>query len=315
MVASIDDPPVATLAAAAFGRLLEPRTMLIGGALFAVVYASIDPNRFERVIDIARRFLLAQEECTLTPVDRCPAGSSFIEADGFPEMVAIPAGMFTMGSPDNHFHWQSAEGPQQDIKIARFALARSEVTFDQWEACVTDGFCMSMPDDEDWGRSSRPVINVSWNDAQEFIDWLNSAVEGDPYRLPSEAEWEYAARAGEDAAYPWGSTWDAAQANGNSDVGQTTKVGSYPANEFGLVDMIGNVFELTEDCWRNNLRNQPEDGASVKQGLGADCSRRVVRGGSWDDISWFLRPAYRGWLGRDRGENDLGFRPARTLTP
>lgn len=266
----------------------------------------------------AHSHIASLDRCTLNPVDRCPAGSWFEERTGFPEMVVIPAGRFTMGSPDTEDGRSTNEGPQQDIALARFALARSEVTFDQWEACAAaEGFCTSnrTPDDQSWGRNSRPVINVSWNDAQEFIDWLNSKVEGTPYRLPSEAEWEYAARAGERAAYPWGPDWNASRANGSNDVGRTTEMGDYPSNAFGLVDMIGNVREWTEDCWRDTLSDRPADGGAVTKDLGADCARRVVRGGSWGSAPRNLRSA-------NRFRNDpvyrfsvLGFRPARTLTP
>ncbi len=259
----------------------------------------------------------SSDRCTLSPVDRCTPGSWFVERNGFPKMVVIPAGDFTMGSPESEDDRSSRESPQQDLSIGRFALAQSEVTFTQWEACVADGRCTSIPtpNDREGGRGSRPVIEVSWNHAQEFVAWLNSKVEGSPYRLPSEAEWEYAARAGEAAAYPWGPTWIAAQANGANAVGQTRKVGSFPANAFGLVDMIGNVWEWTKDCWRDNLRGQPADGAAVTEGLGADCTRRVVRGGAWNLGPRFLRSAFRGGYVPLYRSDNLGFRPARTLTP
>jgi formylglycine-generating enzyme required for sulfatase activity len=364
----------ATVAAATFGRLFEPRGAVVAVALLAVIYASVDPDRFERMVDIAGRFLpfvepsptalvaelksevdvlrtqrdteaaradaaeadlttarariaelegagsltsgATQDECTETPADRCPPGSSFVEADRFPEMVVIPAGEFMMGSPETENGRNSSEGPQQEIAVARFALARSEVTFDQWEACVADGGCDGHePNDFGFARGEHPVIDVSWDHARSYVDWLNSKIEGAPYRLPSEAEWEYAARAGESSAYPWGPNWDADQANGKRVVAETTEIRSYPANGFGLRDMIGNVWEWTEDCWRDNLRDQPMDGTAVMQGLGADCSRRVVRGGSWGAGPRLLRSADRNWVEPDGRSGLLGFRPARTLTP
>ena len=141
-------------------------------------------------------------------LDGVPGGdlSSFREFEGAPEMAVIPAGRFDMGSPKSEADRYSDEGPAREVSVSRFALARTEVTFDQWRACVVDGGCgnNASPEDEGWGRASRPVIGVSWEDAQDYVTWLNTNVEGAPYRLATEAEWEYAARSGTRTAYPWG---------------------------------------------------------------------------------------------------------------
>ena len=173
--------------------------------------------------------------------------------------------------------------------------------------------------DSGWGRGRRPAINVSWDDAQAYVKWLSS-ITGKPYRLLSEAEYEYAARAGTETAYPWG---DDIKLNGKAmancvgcgsqwDGEQTAPVGSFAANQFGLYDMVGNVWEWAEDCWNESYQGAPADGSAWTSG---DCSRRIIRGGSWNDNPVLLRSAYR--LRNNAGGRDvsLGFRVARTLTP
>ena len=208
-----------------------------------------------------------------------------------------------MGSPESEPGRSDIEGPVHPVTIARpFAVGVYEVTFAEWDACVSGGGCGGFrPDDEGWGRGSRPVINVSWNDAQRYVQWLSRKT-GAKYRLLSEAEWEYVARAGTTTAYWWGD--DIGRNNANClgcwsrwDARGTAPVGSFSANSFGLHDVHGNVWEWTEDCYEG------------------DCSRRVLRGGSWFDLPWYLRSAIRS--GGPSGYRDLnaGFRVARTLTP
>ena len=216
-----------------------------------------------------------------------------------PEMVSIPAGAFTMGCKDGRDNVEgvdkcesaTAEQPTHKVSINAFQMGKTEVTFAEWDVCVADGVCpKGAAGDEGWGRGNRPVINVSWNDAQTYIAWLNSKT-GKAYRLPSEAEWEYAARGGDDQhAYPWGQTADASRANFGSSVGKTTPVGQYPANGFGLHDMHGNVWEWCQDTWHDNYQGAPTTGAVW---AGGDTSRRVLRGGSWRDSPGGLRSAYR----------------------
>ncbi len=231
-------------------------------------------------------------------------------------MVVIPAGTFTMGSPaseQGRFDW---EGPQQTIRIPRpIAVGRFEVTFAEWDACVAGGGCGGhRPSDQGWGRANRPAINVSWQDAQAYISWLNQRVPGAGYRLLTEAEWEYAARAGSTTAYPWGSSIGSGNANGRDSGSQwsgrqTAPVGSFAANAFGLHDMIGNVWEWTQDCARDDLNGQPADGSAFTSG---SCGIRVLRGGSWSYVPALLRSAIRDWDAPGDRYSNVGFRVART---
>ena len=163
-----------------------------------------------------------------------------------------------MGSPTSEPGHSAEEGPQHPVTIARpFAVGRYEVTFDEWDACVAEGGCNGYkPSDEGWGRGRRPVINVSWDDAQAYVTWLSKKT-GKSYRLLSGAEYEYAMRAGTQTVYPWGDTIGTNNANCHScgsqwDAKQTAPVGSFAANGFGLYDMVGNVREWTEDCYHDD---------------------------------------------------------------
>jgi formylglycine-generating enzyme required for sulfatase activity len=245
-------------------------------------------------------------------------GAEFTEcATGCPTMVVVPAGKFTMGSPEDEQGRDEDEGPQHEVTIAKpFAVGRTEVTFAEWDACVTAGACAKASDDT-WGRGSRPVINVSWDNAKEYIAWL-SRITGKEYRLLSEAEWEYAARADTTTTYSWGD--EIAKDNANCDGcgspwddKQTAPVGSFKPNAFGLYDMHGNVDEWVEDVWHDNYRGAPVDGSAWLEG--GDASLRVVRGGSWLDNPWNLRAASRGGQPSGTWRSNLGFRLARTLNP
>ena len=249
-----------------------------------------------------------------------PAGRALKPLDPFrdcaecPEMIVIPAGSFMMGSPATEPERDKDEGPQRRVTIEPFAIGKTEVTFAQWDACVTAGGCNGYtPSDEGWGRGSRPVVNVSWKDAQVYIDWLERKT-GKPYRLPSEAEWEYAARAGATTRYAFGDAITPKDANYGSNVGKTTEVGAYPANAWGLYDMHGNVWEWVEDIYHDSYKGAPTDGSAWTDGERTDSSRdRVIRGGSWNYLPWFLRSAYRGGDYPDNRYGYLGFRVARTL--
>ena len=234
-------------------------------------------------------------------------GDVFQDCDVCPEMVVVPAGSFMMGS-DAH----DDEQPVHEVVIAApLAVGRHEVAFSEFDACVSDGGCSYSPDDEGWGRGDRPVINVSWQDAREYVEWLGRETGGD-YRLLSESEWEYVARAGTTGKYHFGSGISSSQANFGGNVGRTAPVGSYPANAFGLHDVHGNVWEWVEDCWNGSYLGAPSDGSAWTSG---DCAFRVLRGGSWYYVPWSLRSAYRNW-GRPDGRGFIsGFRVARTLTP
>jgi formylglycine-generating enzyme required for sulfatase activity len=237
-------------------------------------------------------------------------GDEFRDCEDCPLMVVVPAGSFMMGSPPGEAGRYSVEGPQHQVTIAQpFAVGKYEVTEDEWDACVADDGCEGTAP-VGWKRGRQPAI-VSWEDAQAYLEWLSKET-GQPYRLLSEAEWEYAARAGTTTRYWWGDKQPTAeQANFGLDVGKTTEVGTYPANPGGLHDMHGNVWEWVEDCWNVSYQRAPSDGSAWTSG---NCIVRVLRGGSWIIVPEDLRSAYRGTSGTDGGY-DIGFRVARTLTP
>jgi formylglycine-generating enzyme required for sulfatase activity len=245
-------------------------------------------------------------------------GTEFKEcATGCPTMVVLPAGMFTMGSPDSEKDRSDGEGPQHEVMITKpFAVGRTEVTFDEWDACVSGGGCHGdRPSDEGWGRGRRPVIHVSWIDAKAYVDWL-SKMTGKGYRLLTEAEWEYAARAGRQTRFSFGDDEalleQHAWYNRNSEK-KTQPVGEKVANEFGIYDMHGNVYEWVEDQWHDSYVGAPTDGSAWEKD--GNESRRVYRGGSWGNSPKILRAAYRMYDSPVVRENDRGFRLARTLNP
>ena len=236
-------------------------------------------------------------------------------------MVVVPAGSFLMGTPDtDEFRYVRVdnEGPVHRVTIARpFAVGVYEVTFDEWDACASDGGCVGYrPYDDGWGRGRRPVIRVSWEDAKEYVRWLSRKT-GEAYRLPSEAEWEYVARAGTTTRYWWGAEIGRNRANCRGcgsrwDYKQTAPVGSFSANAFGLYDVIGNVTEWVEDCWNGGYDGAPTDGSAWRSG---NCYRAVDRGGSWGSSHEAISSAYRAPLPTRISYNSVGFRVARTLTP
>jgi formylglycine-generating enzyme required for sulfatase activity len=223
-----------------------------------------------------------------------------------PEMVVVPAGEFLMGSPEGK--GRDDERPQHEVTIARpFAVGRFAVTFDEWDAAVAAKGVEQVPCDEGWGRGRRPVINVSWEDAQAYVAWLSQETR-ECYRLLSEAEWEYCCRAGTTTEYSFGDAIDQKQARFS--LNRTAEVGTFPANAWGLYDMHGNVWEWCEDNYHPHYQGAPKDGSAWEQG---DGSARVLRGGSWFDDRQFLRSADRGWVQPASLYDGVGFRVARTL--
>ena len=224
----------------------------------------------------------------------------------------IPAGSFRMGDIQGG---ASNEKPVHRVRIKAFLLGKTEVTFAQWDACVAAGGCSRRPSDEGWGRGSRPVINVSWKDiTEQFIPWLNK-ITGKSYRLPTEAEWEYAARAGSESKYSWGNSIGRNKANCDGcgsrwDDSKTAPVASFAANAFGLYDMHGNLWEWTQDCRNGSYKGAPSDGTAW---LSGDCSRRVLRGGSWINDPDVLRSVDRNWFAAGVRDFTFGFRLSRTL--
>ena len=244
-----------------------------------------------------------------------------------PEMVVVPAGKFDMGSDGSEQGHNANEAPRHAVTFARpFAIGKYEVTFDEWDACVAEKACAAVPDDG-WGRGRRPVIHVNFEMANGYVRWLSKKT-GRRYRLPSEAEWEYAARGGSTTAWSWGDASTQACEFGNvgdetlkpehpdwplhacrDGYAKTSPVGSFKPNKFGLYDTAGNVWEWVEDCYNATYEDAPADGSAWLTG---DCVRRVDRGGGWYNKPEAVRPALR-YAGDDpkRQNNTLGFRVAR----
>ena len=231
-----------------------------------------------------------------------------------PELVVAPAGAFRMG--DLSGGGDADEGPVRRVTIPRpFAIGRYETTFAQWDACAAAGACRQGVDDVGFGRGERPVILVTREDARTYAAWL-SKLTGKPFRLPSEAEWEYVARAGSETKYPWGNEVGRGHANCDGcgsrwDDVRTAPVGSFPANGFGVHDAIGNVYEWVEDCGRYSYDGAPSDG-SVREPHGA-CTQRMMRGGSWLSLPRASRPANRVRSPVGYQDVNIGFRVARDL--
>ena len=295
------------------------------------------------------------------PASTMLPGQTFRDCASCPEMVVVPAGTFIMGSPESEagrlrvvydqegeaISWTTddaeglevgmdqrlviVEGPQRYVTIAApFAVGVYEVTFEEWDACARGGGCGGLiPDHEGWGRGRRPVINVSWPEARSYAEWLSRET-GEDYRLPSEAEWEYVARAGTETARYWGET-DAAQcrhANGadatavqeypgwvtascSDGYSETAPVGSYQPNAFGLYDALGNVWERTLDCWNERYSGAPADGSAWESG---DCTDRVSRGGGWLSEPGRLRSASRSRNAAEDFRSETGgFRVVRII--
>ncbi len=255
---------------------------------------------------------------------RGTVGGKFRDCADCPEMVVVPSGSFMMGSPGGEEGRYDNEGPRHRVVIGyRFAVGVYEVTFAQWDACASAGGCGGYrPSDRGWGRGNRPVINVSWDDAQLYVQWLSEKT-GARYRLLSESEWEYVARAETTTPFHFGSTisTDQANYNGKHTYGggrkglyreKTVSVGSFSANGWGLYDVHGNVWEWVEDCGNDSYTGAPAEGSAWERG---DCSKRVLRGGSWYVYPGNLRAADRDGNTAGKRNDVIGFRIARTLTP
>ncbi len=245
-------------------------------------------------------------------------GDVFRDCAECPELVVVPAGTFTMGSPSSERSRSGSEGPQHRVTIpSAFAVGVYEATFSEWDECVLAGGCGEYrPDDGGWGRGSRPVTGVSWEDAQAYVRWL-SARTGASYRLLSESEWEYVARAGTRTPYWWGdfrrreNRANCRNCGGRWDGARTAPAGSFSPNDFGVHDVLGNVWEWVGDCWHDDYAGAPSDGSWWTRG--GDCSRRVLRGGSWLNDFRRLRSAVRERAGARRRVVTVGFRVSRTL--
>jgi len=255
-------------------------------------------------------------------------GRSFKDCNNCPEMVSLPSGTASLGAGETEKDARPNEKPQRPVTFANmFAISVTEVTFDEYGACVAAGGCSGQPSDNGWGGGDRPVINVSWDDAQKYVSWL-SQTSGQSYALPTEAQWEYAARAGDNSPIIGGSAAAlCAFANGASQesglkwantectdpaADRTLPTGILGANKFGVKDMIGNAAEWTQDCNTLNLRDAPTDGSTDSRG---SCNQRVVRGGSWFSGSADLRYAARLMQRRGDSNDFTGLRVVRKIGP
>jgi formylglycine-generating enzyme required for sulfatase activity len=293
---------------------------------------------------------------SIEQLEKLKPGDAFRECDqafACPELTVLAAGEFVMGSPKREPGRLDREGPQRSVSVRAFAIGRFEITHDEWEACIKcteiAGFraaedaapltkigCDRLGD-QGYGRGRKPLINASWDDAQGYVRWLNMMTSGNlakPYRLLSEAEWEYAARAGTQTAYPWGNeaertcefanvmtpktneTYSKFEGDVVADCEDghidTAPAGSFKPNPFGLYDMHGNVWEWVAECFQPSLSDHPVTGGPI---LSGDCTQRVLRGGSWYLGPQGNRSAFRLTYRTSGRHIDFGFRIARTLTP
>ena len=291
-----------------------------------------DPNH-SFAVDARIRMADPSRDAVAEPTQVFPkVGTEFKDCPKCPAMVVVPAGSFVMGYPPGDSGRLHQEGPVRTVNFGKpFAVGKFEVTFDEWEACTAEKQCPKV-DDKGRGRGKRPVMYISWDQVAGYTKWLSKKT-GRKYRLLTEAEWEYAARAGEESRYRfWGIAPDRVCAFANvydktarkqDDTGyenlpcddhyaEAAPVGSFKPNAFGLYDMLGNVSEWTEDCLPTGLqwRGAPLDGTANLKG---DCSQRAYRGGSWfENEKYYMRsPDRYKYIGAR--DSDLGFRVARTL--
>lgn len=227
----------------------------------------------------------------------------FADCDTCPAMQIIEAGSFMMGSPEDEDGRTGNESPRHDVTLPRFAIGKTEITFDEWDACLADGGCGGYePPDRGFGRGGQPVIGVSWQDAQSYARWLSGKTDR-TYRLPTEAEWEYAARGGTETPYWWGTAFSSQYAP----TGAPRPVSELAENPFGLQGMLGNAREWVEDCYINNYNDAPTDGTAQR---GGDCSLRVLRGGAWPRDADDHRAANRARIDAGVRDQVFGFRVA-----
>ncbi len=260
--------------------------------------------------------IYAHQEIESDSTQRNAVGESFKDCDNCPEMIVIPKGSFMMGDI------QGAGDPDEQFihKVTfkhNFAVGKYEVTWNEWEACVADQACPAVPYTANsvWGKGRRPVIHVYHREAFAYVKWLNKKT-GENYRLISEAEFEYVARAGTQTKFHWGNEIGKDHANCTDCLSRWKRgsdpVGTYASNQFGVFDMLGNLWEVVEDCYHPTYEGAPTDGSARTDG---ECKSRVIRGGGWHDDAWNMRSANRRQSDRSdtNALNGLGFRVALNL--
>lgn len=215
--------------------------------------------------------LPASAQTKVDPAVAAP-GTVFRDCDACPEMVVVPAGSYAMG------------GTRKVVIAEPLAVGKTEITFAQWDLCIAEGGCKYRPDDQGWGRGDQPLMNVTWDNTREYLAWLQKKT-GRDYRLLTDAEWEYAARAGTTTTYFWGDSeadicqYAAVDKGGDGcGKGKPLPAGQLRANAFGLHDTLGSMYEWVEDCWNADVAGVAADGSARTSG---DCGRRVLRGGNW----------------------------------
>ncbi len=290
---------------------------------FVVARAALSVNRFKLAKDAANQYLsvagtsgkyYGDSQELLEEVRakiREEARAKWLSPN---EMVVIPGGRFQMGCLSGKSCGRD-EKPVHEVRMASFGMSKYEVTYEEYDRFTAETG-RARAEDKGWGRGRHPVINVSWEDAVAYTKWLSEKT-GERYRLPSEAEWEYAARAGSTTKYSWGNEIGHNRANCDGcgsqwDNEKTAPVGSFSPNAWGLHDMHGNVWEWVGDCWNKRYKGAPTDGSAWETG---NCESRVLRGGSWSNQPEFLRAAIRYWSSTGARYYSFGFRVARTLTP
>jgi formylglycine-generating enzyme required for sulfatase activity len=299
----------------ALRRMVRARALV--GVLALAVVAALAGWRYDQKVKEVSYWITDVNVLSTTAERALKPGSPIKECTSCPEMVVVPAGKFLMGSAKDERDRGDDEEPQHEVTLAQpFAVSKFEVTFEEWDACVDHGDCARNISPSGWGRGRQPVMNVSWDDAKRYVEWL-SRITGKMYRLLSESEWEYVARAGTTSTYSFDGdesvladfAWY--ELNSND---RPHPVGEKKPNAFGLYDIHGNVWEWVEDCWHDNYLNDPPTDGSAWI-TGGDCTRRVVRGGSWNYVPSALRSANRSADSPGVRSLNLGFRVARTLTP
>jgi formylglycine-generating enzyme required for sulfatase activity len=274
---------------------------------------------------ISEQYVALDRPRTVLP-DALTPGRRIEDCADCPVMIVLPRGTFTMGgNPDEAGHSLNEE-PRHQVRIDHdIAVSETLITFDQWDACVRAGKCPADVNDMGWGRGDRPAINISWDHVRPYIEWLNSISPGG-YRLLSEAEWEFAAKAGTDTTYWWGDMMEPGRANCDgcnpSTVARTVPVRTFPANPFGLFDMSGNAWQWVGDCVGNaalagkpNYSSAPATGSAWLFGNSVNCTVRIIRGGAWDYDASFARASARNWYFNISryADCDIGFRIALSL--
>ena len=277
--------------------------------VYFTIIAGIGMKSFEEsqfLEDLLDKYLVRKDLVTTSGGDSLTLGAPRSTLESI-ELVDIPPGQFFMGSTDAN----PDENPYIEIAIGAFKMMSKEVTFELWDKCVLDRACNHIPKDNGGDRRSSPVVDIAYEDVTEdFIPWLNAQAELDFY-LPSEAQWEYAAKGGKQTKYYWGEQFILNLANCSTQCGDAYQYpsvgGEFPANPFGLFDMAGNVWEMTSDCGNIGHRNNPGSGSPATKG---DCSRMITKGGSFGSSQNDLRPARRVRIEKNRRERSIGFRLA-----